>query len=85
MWQVQLTNLGANLSVAVAGFVCVWAILRFWDRTVRPDPDSNRRLSFSRDVWPEIKAGNWAMGAYYGRRILGALIFVGLVFSRVAL
>ena len=85
MFDMQFTNLWANISVAIAGFICVWIMLRLWDRTIRPDPDSDRRLSFSEDVFPELVKGNLAMGAYYGLRIGGALVFVGLVFSRVAI
>ena len=81
----QYINLAANISVAIAGFICVWIMLRLWDRTIRPDPDSKRRLSFSKDVFPELKKGNLAIGAYYGLRIGGALVFAGFVFSRVAI
>lgn len=75
MLEIQLINLAANASVAAAGFGCVWLILRGWDKSAR--------VSFRHDVIPELLKGNRALGAYYGLRVAGALVFAGLIFSRV--
>ena len=86
MFDLQIINLMANLSVAVVGLVLAWAMLMYANKAIHPDPgDPKRSLNFSRDIWPELKAGNQAVGTYYGCRILGVLFYLGLVFSRVPL
>ncbi len=86
MYDLQIINLVANLSVAIAGLVLAWAMLKYADKAIHPDPEEpERSLSFSRDIWPELRVGNQAVGTYYGCRILGVLFYLGLVFSRVPL
>jgi len=84
MFKVQFINLAANLSVAVVGFICAWLMLRRMDKSIKISENNlYRGLSFSKDILPALLAGNYAIAIYYGLRVAGALLFLGLVFSRV--
>lgn len=74
MFDVAMETLRANLMVAFVGLLMAWGLLRLWDWAMG--------ISFRKDVWPQLKAGNGAMGRYFGWRVVGVLVFFGLCFSR---
>jgi len=83
MYWTLFYNLLANLSVVAFGFAVIWGMSWLRNRSISVSKDE--KLSFSRDIWPELKKGNLAVGVYYGLYILGAFVFVGLCLSRVSL
>jgi hypothetical protein len=62
---------GKSLFSALVGFGCFIFFTRYFDRRTK--------INWSRDVWPDIKEGNNAMGIYMGLRILAcALVSVAV-------
>lgn len=66
-----LNLLFALLKSGLAFFV-LWVMLRTFDEA------SN--IQFSEDVLAELKAGNYAVGIYFGCRFLGASLLAGLTY-----
>ena len=77
MFTIQFIDLAANLSVAAAGLVLAWALLRLMDKSLG--------ISFGADIWPQLKEGNLAPAIYFGARVVAVLGFVGACLSRVPL
>jgi len=61
----------AALLKATLAIGCLWFTLRALDKSCG--------VSFGRDILPELRKGNRAVAAYYGRRFLGAAILYAAV------
>ena len=64
----------SNIMVASIAAVVIWALSRLMDVAAG--------VNFKRDILPQIRDGNLALGIYYGMRFLGLATTFGFLLSR---